>query len=113
MYFLLRWLINTAALLIASYLVPGVSFSSFWSALIAALIFGLVNAVIRPIMILLTLPVNMLTLGLFTLIINALMFWLTASIVKGFTVTGFWPAFFGALVYWVVIMLVNLIEKSD
>lgn len=113
MYFLIRWLINTLALLIAAYIVPGVSFSGFWSALVAALIFGLINAIIRPIMVILTLPVNIVTLGLFTLVINALMFWLTASIVKGFTVTGFWPAFFGALVYWIIIMLVSLIEKSD
>ena len=113
MYFLLRWIINTLALLLASYIVPGVSFSSFWSALLASLIFGLINAIIRPIMILLTLPVNIVTLGLFTLVINALMFWLASSIVKGFTVTGFWPAFFGALVYWLVIMLINFIEKPD
>ncbi|MFA7244111.1 MAG: phage holin family protein [Patescibacteria group bacterium] len=113
MYFLLRWIINTLALLIAAYLVPGVSFSGFWSALIAALIFGLINAVIRPIMIILTLPVNLVTLGLFTLVINALMFWLASAVVKGFTVTGFWPAFFGALVYWIIIILVNLIEKAD
>lgn len=113
MYFVLRWLINTLALLAASYVVPGVSFSGFWPAFVAALIFGLINAVIRPVMIVLTLPVNLITLGFFTLVINALMFWLTASIVKGFTVTGFWPAFFGALVYWIIIMLVNLIEKPD
>jgi len=64
-------------------------------------------------MIILTLPVNLVTLGLFTLVINALMFWLASAVVKGFTVTGFWPAFFGALVYWIIIILVNLIEKAD
>lgn len=113
MYFLIRWIINTLALLITSYLVPGVSFANFWSALIAALIFGLINAIVRPIMIVLTLPVNIVTFGIFTLVINALMFWLTSAIVKGFTVTGFWPAFFGALIYWIIIMLVSLIEKPD
>lgn len=73
----------------------------------AALVIGLVNALIRPILLLLTLPVNIVTLGLFTLVINGLMFWLASSIVKGFTVTDFSAAFFGALVYWLVSWLVN------
>jgi putative membrane protein len=71
---------------------------SFYSALIAALILGLINALIRPVVLLLTLPVNILTLGLFTFIVNALMFWLASTVVKGFYVVGFWPAFWGALI---------------
>ena len=109
---LLRWLLNTLVLMLVAYIVPGVSFASFWSALITSLIFGLINAIIRPLMIILTLPVNILTLGLFTLIINALMFWLTSAIVKGFEVTGFWPAFWGALVYWLVTTIINFLFQD-
>lgn len=81
--------------------------ANFWSALIAALVIGLVNALIRPLLLILTLPVNILTLGLFTLVINAFMFWLASSIVKGFDVANFWAAFWGALVFWLVSWLVN------
>ncbi len=91
----------------AAYVVPGVSVKNFWAALIAALVIGLVNALVRPILLILTLPVNILTLGLFTLVINALMFWLASSIVRGFDVANFWAAFWGALVYWLVSWLVN------
>lgn len=91
----------------AAYVVPGVSVRSFWAALIAALIIGLVNALIRPLVLLLTLPVNVVTLGLFTLVVNALMFWLASSIAKGFDVTSFTAAFLGSLVYWLVSWLVN------
>lgn len=106
---LLRWLLNTLILMLVANIVPGVSFSSFWSALITSLIFGLINAIIRPLMIILTLPINILTLGLFTLIINALMFWLASSVVKGFYVANFSAAFWGALVYWLIITLINLL----
>jgi putative membrane protein len=108
---LLRWLLNTLVLLLVGNLVPGVKFASFWSALIASLVLGLLNALIRPLIILLTLPVNILTLGLFTLIINALMFWLASSIVKGFEISNFAAAFWGALVYTLIVMLIGLIEK--
>lgn len=114
MYLILRWVLNTLILLLVSNVVPGINFASFWSALIASLIFGLVNAVIRPLMILLTLPVNIVTFGLFTLVINALMFWLTSSIVKGFDVMSFGAAFWGALVYWLVVMVINyLLDKPS
>lgn len=109
---LLRWLLNTLLLLIVAKLTPGVSFVSFWSALIASLVLGFLNALIRPFIILLTLPVNILTLGIFTLFINALMFWLAGSIVKGFEITNFAAAFWGALVYTVLVMIVNFIEKK-
>ncbi len=107
MNLVLRWLISALSVVAAAYLVPGVRIASTWTALMAALIIGLVNALIRPLFILLTLPVNILTLGLFTLVINALMFWLASSIVKGFDVADFKAAFFGALVYWLVSWLVN------
>jgi len=107
MSILLRWLIGAVSLMLVTYLVPGIKVESFYSALIAALILGLINSLIKPILIVLTLPVNILTLGLFTLVINALLFWLAATIVKGFGVAGFWPAFFGALAMSVVSWILN------
>ena len=108
---ILRWFLNALALIIVSTIVPGFVVTSFWSALVAALFLGLVNVLIKPVLILLTLPINLLTLGIFTLVINALMIELVASIVKGFTVTGFGAAFIGALVLWVVSMGINQIAK--
>jgi putative membrane protein len=107
---LLVWLINALALLALPYLVPSVQVESFYTALIAALLLGLVNALIRPLLVLLTLPVTVLTLGLFVFVINGLLFWFVASFVDGFNVAGFWSAFFGAIVYalisWAVSTLV-------
>jgi putative membrane protein len=111
MYLLLRWLIYAVAIMLLAYIVPGISVKSFYSALIAALILGLVNAVIRPLLILLTLPVNVLTLGLFTLVINALMLWLVATIVKGFDIKNFLAAFLGALILLVVGWITNALTK--
>ena len=108
---LLRWLLNALVLFFVANVVPGISFSSFWSALITSLIFGLINALVRPLVILLTLPINILTLGIFTLIINAMMFWLAGTIVKGFEVADFAAAFWGALLYWIIAFIINYIEK--
>jgi putative membrane protein len=112
MKLLLRWLVSAAALMLIAMYVPGIKVAGFYTALIAALIFGLINALIRPLALLLTLPVNLLTLGLFTFIINALMFWLASTVVKGFYVSGFWPAFWGALVMWVVSWFTNMMLKN-
>jgi putative membrane protein len=95
----LVWLINALALLALPYLVPSVQVESFATALVAALVLALVNALIRPLLVVLTLPVTVLTLGLFVFVINALLFWFVASFIKGFSVGGFWSAFFGAIVY--------------
>lgn len=97
MRLILRWLINAGAIMLLPYIISSISVKSFYSALIVALIYGLVLAVIRPILVILTLPINLLTLGLFTFVINALLFWLVSSVVKGFEVPGFWAAFAGAL----------------
>ena len=99
---LLVWLINAVTLMAVAYLLPGIAVSSFVTALVAALVLGLVNAVIRPILVLLTLPATLLTLGLFIFVINGLLFWLVGSFIEGFTVAGFWPGFFGAIVYSIV-----------
>src|SRR6266853_718386 len=96
---LLVWLINALALLALPYLVPSVQVDSFYTALVAALILGFVNALIRPLVLLLTLPATVLTLGLFVFVINGLLFWFVASFVKGFSVAGFWSAVLGAIVY--------------
>lgn len=92
-------MIHTVALIGVTYLVPGVTVSSFASALVAALVLGLVNAVIRPILILLTLPATIITLGLFIFVINGLLFWFVGSFIQGFVVAGFWWGVLGAIVY--------------
>jgi len=96
---LLVWVINAVALLAVAYLMPSISVASFTTALVAALILGLVNAVIRPVLILLTLPATILTLGLFIFVINGLLFWFVGTYLQGFTVAGFWAGVFGAVVY--------------
>jgi putative membrane protein len=99
MRLILRWLINAAALFVLPYLFSSIEVKDFYVALVVALLLGLINAVIRPLLILLTLPVTILTLGLFILVINALLFWFVASFVEGFHVGGFWSAFWGAIAY--------------
>jgi putative membrane protein len=96
---LARWIVNAAALLLVAYLYPGVAVEGFGTALVAALVLGLVNAVIRPLLVILTLPVTLLTLGLFIFVINALLFWFVAEIVHGFQVTGFGAALLGSILY--------------
>ncbi len=99
MKLLLVWLINTVSLMAVAYLMPSISVSSFITALVAALVLGLVNAVIRPILVLLTLPATILTLGLFIFVINGLLFWFVGSFVSGFVVEGFWAGVIGAIIY--------------
>jgi putative membrane protein len=94
-----RWLLLAAALLLVAYLYPGVTITSFGAAMVAALVLGLLNTLLRPILVLLTLPVTLLTLGLFLFVINALMFWLAANILEGFAVAGFAAALIGSLLY--------------
>jgi putative membrane protein len=107
-----RWIVNAAALLLVAYLYPGVQVESFWAALAAALVLGLVNAVIRPILVILTLPVTLLTLGLFIFVINAGLFWLVAEIVHGFRVTGFGAAFIGSILYSLITLITSWVLFS-
>jgi len=95
----LVWLVNALSLLAVAYLLPSVTVANFYAAVIAALLLAVVNTVIRPVLMLVTLPINILTLGLFTLVVNGLLFWFVASFVDGFRVAGFWSAFWGALLY--------------
>jgi len=99
MKIIVRWLLLAAALLLVAHLSPGVSVTSFGAALGAALVLGLLNMLVRPLLVLLTLPVTVLTLGLFLFVINALMFYFAASLLDGFHVTGFVAALIGSLLY--------------
>ena len=103
MNFLVLWLVSGLAIIITAYLLPGVRVAGFFAALVTALVLGLINAFIRPVLILLTLPLNILTLGLFTLVINALLIMLAAAIVPGFSVQGFW----WALLFGLVLAVIN------
>ena len=107
MKLLLVWLINAAALMAVAYLLPGIAVASFVTALVAALVLGLVNTIIRPILILLTLPATLLTLGLFIFVLNGLLFWLVGSVLEGFVVSGFWWGVFGAIAYSIVSWLLS------
>ena len=109
---ILRWFLNALILLLVSYIVPGIHFANNWSLFLTVIVFGLINALIRPLIIILTIPLNILTFGFLTLIINALMFWLTSTIVKGFEVDNFWASFWGAIVYWLFIMLIDSLGKD-
>lgn len=102
MRLIITWLINTVALFALPYLMSSIRISSFGTALIAALVLGLINALIRPILVLLTLPVTVLTLGLFILVINGLLFWMVSRLVQGFQVDSFWAAMGGAILYSVI-----------
>ena len=104
---LLHWLISAASLLIAAHVVPGIEIRNIGTALIAAIVIGLVNATIGLILKIVTLPLTFLTLGFFLLVINALMLQLAASLVPGFLVAGFWPAFLGAIVLSLVAMILR------
>lgn len=106
---LLRWALNCVALFLVMKLVPGIQIDRFQDLLLATLAVGLLNLVIRPIIMLLTLPVNILTFGLFTLVINGLMFYLAAYLVSGFRVTGFIAAFIAALLFSIISSLLNMI----
>ncbi len=107
MGFLVRVLVNAMAIFLAAAVVPGIEISGALAALGAGLVLGLVNAVVRPILLVLTLPLTLVTLGLFLFVLNALCLWLTSALVKGFVVSGFWAALFGALLVSIVSWLLT------
>jgi putative membrane protein len=109
----IRWLILTLSILAAAYLFEGIEVSSFFSAFFAAAVLGILNAFFRPVLILLTLPINLLTLGLFTFVVNALLLMLTSSIISGFQVQGFWSAVFGSLVISLVSWLLTSVVNDE
>lgn len=112
MKLILNLIIYALTILIIAAIVPGISVASFWTALIVAIVLGIINIILKPILVILTLPINIITLGLFIFIIDALLFWLTAAIVKGFNVAGFVPALVGALILAFVHVIVNHLERS-
>ena len=112
MTLIFRWVINALALIIIANIVPGFGVDGLYTALIAALVLGLANALIRPILFILTLPITIITLGLFTFVLNALMVWLASTVVKGFEVTGFVPALLAAILLWVVSLVTNWMIKE-
>ena len=99
MKLIVKWLLSACALLAVAYFYNGVQVSSFTTALLAAFIIGLFNTVVRPVLVVLTLPVTLVTLGLFLFVVNALMFWAAAGVMDGFRVTGFSAALIGSLIY--------------
>ncbi|WP_353151884.1 phage holin family protein [Pollutimonas bauzanensis] len=112
MELILVWILNAVALLVVAYILPGITVASFGSALIAALVLGLLNTLVKPLLILLTLPITIVTLGLFLLVLNALVFWFAGSVLKGFQVSGFWWALLGAFVYSLVSGLLSRLLVS-
>lgn len=104
---LVRWLILTAAIMVASYLIQGIEVNGFFSALFAAAILGVLNVFFRPILLILTLPINILTLGFFTFVINAVLLKMASGVISGFVVHGFWSAVFGGFIISVVSWLLN------
>ena len=105
---LIKWLILTAAIMTASYLIEGIRVSGFFSAFLTAAILGILNVFFRPVLLILTLPINILSLGLFTFVINALLLNMASGVISGFEVYGFWSAVFGSL----VISIVNWVLSS-
>ena len=108
----LRWMLNSLIILALPYLLPGIQVGSFWTALLVALVLGILNALVRPILIIITLPITLLSLGLFIFILNALLIWFTSSIVKGFEVRSFGSAVLAALVLWLGSMITNGLVKG-
>jgi putative membrane protein len=114
MHFLIRVVVNAVALMIVAYFLPGVHVTGFVGALVAALVLGIVNAILRPILIILTLPIQIITLGLFTFIINGVLFYWVGHLNLGLIVDGFWPAFWGAIVLSIVsFVLSSLLRGID
>ncbi len=106
-----RLLLTTLTLLVIAAYIPGISVTGFYPALIAAVVLGVLNTLVKPILFILTLPITIITLGIFVLIINGLLFWFAASFVEGFSVTSFWHAVLGALIVSVVSALSNRFVK--
>ena len=113
MRLLFRILLNALAVIIVARVVPGIVVTGYVPALFAGLSIAVVNSVLRPILHILTLPFSILTLGFFALVVNGLMFWFAARFVPGFEVAGFWPAFWGASVFWLVSIVTNAFLGSE
>lgn len=111
--FLIRWIINALALAVAAWLLKGIVVGSYTSLIVAALVIGLLNAFVRPVVLLLTLPLNILTLGLFTFVVNGAMILLAGDVVRGFEVSGFFSAVFGSIIMGGVSFFLNLFISDN
>ncbi|MDO5626500.1 MAG: phage holin family protein [Pseudomonadota bacterium] len=109
MKLVLKWVLSALALLAVAYIYGGVSVASFGTAMVAALIIGLLNMLVRPLLVVLTIPITLITLGLFLFVINALMFWAASGVVGGFQVSGFWAALLGSLIYSALGLLIDAV----
>lgn len=112
MTLLLIWLINSVSLMAVAWLLPSIRIVDFTTALVAALVLGLVNTFIRPLLLLLTLPATVLTLGLFIFVINGLLFWFVGSFIRGFVVEGFWSGVIGAILYSLISWLLSALVSG-
>ncbi len=113
MHFLVRWGISALAIFIVAHIVKGIEISSTATILAIALVLGIINAFVRPLIILITLPINILTLGVFTFFINGAIFYFVSKIVKGFVITNFWTAFWGYILFSIISFLLSLLFISD
>ena len=112
MYLILKWILFALALIFTAYIIPGISVANFTSALIVVIIMALINIIVKPILTFVTLPINILTLGIFTFIVNALLFMLAGYLAPGFQVDGFLRALIGSLIMSVLGSIINSIDKS-
>ena len=108
---LIKWTVNTLALIVVSHAVKGIEITSLLTVIAAAIVLGIVNVFLKPLLILITLQINILTLGLFTLFINGFLLFLVSKIVKGFVITGYWPAFLGALIFSAISFLIGILVE--
>ena len=112
MLFLVKWIGYALIIMFLAWLLPGISVSGFWGAMFVAVILGLINIFIKPLLMFISLPLNILTLGLFTLIINALLFWFAGYITPGFEVNGFWNAFLASIILSILATIINNLTKD-
>lgn len=110
---LIKWIINSLAILIVTYIVKGIEIASPVTVIVVAFVLGIINAFLRPLIILITLPINIVTFGIFTFFINGFLFYMVSQIVKGFIITGFWPAFFGSILFSIISLLLSLLVKEN
>ncbi len=110
---LAKWVVSAITIFLVAKLVPGFRVDSFTTALIVALVLGLINAFIKPVILILTLPINILTLGIFTFVVNALLLILVSKFIQGFTISGFVPAFIGAILIWLIGLVLHMIFPSN
>ncbi len=111
--FIIRWIVNALALILTAWLLKGMEFNGVFAPFVAALVIGVLNAVLRPFLILITLPLNILTLGVFTFVVNGFLIYITAKVVNGFVVENFWAAFVGAIFLSIISFLLSLFISDN